>query len=310
MSFADDLALVCANNLRPDAMRTLRAAAPAGLAEWPANDLRRWAADLLGSRDAARIRWPRKVSIEAQSARLIDARARILWRGDPGWFRSIEAELPESEIPPYLILIGPARRLLAAQIAIIGSRETPPHLLDAARRLGRALSDAGLAVTSGLARGADWAGHEGAAQGCAGTIAIPARGVLGAFGSLPPPMAAGTTLLGIAPPRAEFSTGLAIRRNHLIAALARGLVLVASDIHGGSSYALRWALAQGRSVWCFQCGAATPRANAALIRSRVAAPLRLSDAPEKWIEQIQERLSASAPARRRPARVSQPALIA
>lgn len=47
-------------------------------------------------------------------------------------------------------------------VAIVGSREAPEEALAMARGLGRALTDRGIAITSGDADGMDLAGYEGA----------------------------------------------------------------------------------------------------------------------------------------------------
>ena len=102
-----------------------------------------------------------------------------------------------------------------------------------------------MAVVSGMAAGADTAAHQGAmmaslggtSSGPAGTIAVPAYGILNTpLGDCRSPMKGDVprmTCLALDRPDAPFSAGLAIRRNSVIAALGDGLVLAASGPQGG-----------------------------------------------------------------------------
>jgi predicted Rossmann fold nucleotide-binding protein DprA/Smf involved in DNA uptake len=315
MRMDDEILLICAGGFSACELFALRDAARAEgkkLAEFDAAALHRWAGDVLGPRGRRARRnahWPRRISIESMARRLEAMGARVVWADDPLFPSSAVEALDSAERPAWMIVAGDPARLARPQIAVIGSRETPPDYLAAAGRLARALSDSGFAVTSGMARGADSAAHEGAAAGAGGTIGVPAMGIQAAARSLAPSVLARATLVGIAPPRASFNTGFAIRRNHLIAAMGEALVLVASGIHGGSAYALRWALAHGRPVFCFEGGPTPPPANAALIRARAAVALRLADSAETWVEIMRAQLTQGSKRRRSRRAVTQPSLV-
>jgi predicted Rossmann fold nucleotide-binding protein DprA/Smf involved in DNA uptake len=195
--------------------------------------------------------------------------------------------------PPGLVWLAGARGPLShPACAVVGTRRTSARLLRAAWELGRALSLEGVAVVSGLARGADALAHAGALQGWAGTVCVPACGLNRVHAPYADhPRAA---LVGLAPPTAPFSAGLAVRRNALIAALGDGLVLVASDLRGGSAYAVRWALNRGAPVWCFEDGPATPPANRLLLARGVARPLSLDAPAASWAAAVAPALAAHA----------------
>jgi DNA processing protein len=167
--------------------------------------------------------------------------------------------------------------------------------------LARALAGAGVCVVSGLAAGADRAAHEGAMEATVGTLAVPARGLLEL--DLSPCLGeeAPMTCLGLDRPDAPFTAGLAIRRNDVIAALGDGLVLVASDLKGGSAYAVRWAIAQGAPLWCLTKGHATPPGNLHLTRHGLARPLDAAAPPEDWLAEILPALEGYRNAPPRPA---------
>jgi hypothetical protein len=117
-------------------------------------------------------------------------------------------------------------------------------------------------------------------------LAIPARGLLWHDLARSRGPRAAWTFLALDRPWAPFSAGLAIRRNALIAAMGEGLVLVASDLVGGSCHAVRWALARRRPLWCLEDGRRTPPANRHLLRAGLARPLSLAEGPEAWVAAI------------------------
>ena len=77
--------------------------------------------------------------------------------------------------PPRLHVSG--RLPSEPMIAIVGSRRATPYGYRAAHRLARDLSDAGVVVVSGLARGIDAAAHRGALEGGTPTVAVMATGL-------------------------------------------------------------------------------------------------------------------------------------
>lgn len=224
-----------------------------------------------------------------EAAELAASGAGIIWRGERGYPESLERGLGD-RAPAWIFVRGSAARLTAPSVAIIGSRETPAPLRAAAFVLAEALASRGRAVVSGMARGADYAAHLGAARAPAGTVAWPARGILPALREAP---AGRVTLAAIGRPREPFGAGLAIRRNHCVAASAEAVVLVATGLGGGSSYAVRWALEAGRPVLAFDSGADTPPGNAHLIRAGLAAPLRAGEPAERLAERIERAIAES-----------------
>ncbi len=236
-------------------------------------------------RPGVEVQWPDARVTAATADRLRRAQVRLAWRGGPGYPSRLERQLQQAA-PAWVWLAGDDSRFALPACSVIGSRQSPPRFLEAARVLARVLAEAGIAIVSGMAAGADSAAHEGARQGRAGTIAIPARGILAAGLSGPACARQSATALALGRPDEPFSAGLAIRRNDLIAALGQGLVLVAGGLKGGSSHAIRWALARRRPLWCFEAGRQTPPANAHLLRQGLAAPLPLSAGPQSWCASI------------------------
>src|SRR5260370_28188795 len=78
--------------------------------------------------------------------------------------------------PPARLYVN-GRLPAEPMIAIVGSRRATPYGQRAARRLARDLSELGVVVVSGLARGIDAAAHRGALEGGSPTGAVMATGL-------------------------------------------------------------------------------------------------------------------------------------
>lgn len=295
MRLLDDVFLISARGLAPDsAVELAREGHANGAApyDFSPSKLNAWlltSAPASGRGARREVRWPDRAKIRDEAKRLERMDARVAWAGSEHYPIKLAAGLGE-KTPPWVLIAGEAERLAAPQCAVIGSRTTPPELLEAAERLGRELAEARIVVSSGMAAGADRAAHRGAAEGAAGTLAVPAQGLLGVEPRWCGHLRSAVTLLGLGLPGAGFQTGVAIARNHAIAALSEALVLVASGVRGGSSYALKWALGHGRPVWCFENGNRTPEANARLLAAGHARPLSLGMSAESWAAEISEEI--------------------
>ena len=97
---------------------------------------------------------------------------RIVGLGDPDY----PARLKEIHDPPARLYVN-GRLPSEPMIAIVGSRGATPYGRRTAHRLARKLSDAGVVVVSGLARGIDAAAHRGALEGPTPTVAVMATGL-------------------------------------------------------------------------------------------------------------------------------------
>ena len=156
--------------------------------------------------------------------------------------------------PPALFVRGDLAALGARRVAIVGTRNPTQRGLQTAARFGHDLSDAGVTVVSGLARGIDAAAHRGAlsADG-ARPVGVVANGhdqpypkqntglwdavaEAGAVVSEWPP--------GTAPDAFRFP-----QRNRIIAALAEVVVVVESRERGGSLITAQLAAERGIGVF-------------------------------------------------------------
>jgi DNA processing protein len=139
-------------------------------------------------------------------------------------------------------------------IAIVGSRRATPYGRRAAHRLARDLSDAGVVVVSGLARGIDAAAHRGALEGTSPTVAVMATGLDRIYPPEHAELAQAIAASGAVITEAENGTlplpGRFPVRNRIISGLSLGVVVVEAAQRSGALITARMALEQGREVFC------------------------------------------------------------
>ncbi|AOJ75623.1 DNA-processing protein DprA [Burkholderia ubonensis] len=220
-------------------------------------------------------------AVRASERADLDARAAavLAWRdapgncivplGDPAYPPRL---LDLHDPPPLLYVKGRVALLHARGLAIVGSRHATPQGLADATRFARILSDAGLAIVSGLALGIDGAAHRGGLDGRSSTIAVIGTGAdlvyparhralaheIAAHGAIVSEWPLGT------PARAAHFP----QRNRLIAALASGALVVEAAPRSGSLITARLANELGRDVFAMPGSIHAPLAQGchALIR--------------------------------------------
>lgn len=156
--------------------------------------------------------------------------------------------------PPWLLFaIGDLDYLQQPQLAMVGSRTPTAVGQRTALEFAQHLSDAGLTITSGLARGIDAACHQGALQGLAGTVAVVANGLHSIYPASNKELARQISQKGCLISEASVGTephkGLFPRRNRIISGLAIGTLVVEAAKESGSLITARLAMEQGREVF-------------------------------------------------------------
>ncbi len=188
--------------------------------------------------------------------------------------------------PPLLYVKGRLELLHARGLAVVGSRHATPQGLADATRFAHALSDAGLAIVSGLALGIDGAAHRGGLDGRASTIAVIATGADLVYPArhrtLAHEIAAGGAIVSEWPLGTPARASHFPQRNRLIAALALGALVVEAAPRSGSLITARLANELGRDVFAMPGSIHAPLAQGchALIRDGAkltAAPLDVLD---------------------------------
>lgn len=155
--------------------------------------------------------------------------------------------------PPVLAVRGLVSLLSARSVALVGARAATVTGRETAGRLAARLSQAGLVIVSGLARGIDRAAHEGALDAGGYTLALQACGPDQVYPASHRKLAARIAGNGAvvselplgAPPRASHFP----LRNRLISALSEAVIVVEARVRSGSLLTARHAADQGVEVF-------------------------------------------------------------
>lgn len=175
------------------------------------------------------------------------AGAQLVCIGDPQ-YPALLAQIDDA--PPLFWAVGDMQTLLRPTVAVVGARNASSLGERMTRSLAGALSEAGLTVVSGLARGIDAAAHTASLS--TGTVAVLAGGVdvvypkenknlfhdIGRNG-----LRISEQVMGLSPQSRHFPP-----RNRIISGLAHGLVVIEAAARSGSLITARNALDQGREV--------------------------------------------------------------
>lgn len=155
--------------------------------------------------------------------------------------------------PKVLFYAGNIKILQSRMLAVVGARKATYYGLDMAETIARDLSEAGLCVVSGMARGIDTAAHRGALGAAGQTVAVLGCGIDVVYPRENRKLMAEIIERGIVisefppgtPPRAMNFP----RRNRIISGLSEGILIVEAAIKSGSLITADFALEQGRDVF-------------------------------------------------------------
>jgi len=204
---------------------------------------------------------------------------RILHADDPAWPEALR----QLWDPPLVLYAEGSAVPDNRAVAIIGSRHCTPYGAGLARALARDLARLGWWIVSGLARGIDFAAHEGALEAEGRTVAVLGHGLDLTY----PPEALKlrrrmTERGGVL---SEFPLGRPAdrqtfpQRNRLVAGLAQAVIVVETDVDGGSMITARFAGDQGKTLCAVpgRVDSPTSRGCHALIREGATLVASLDD---------------------------------
>ena len=193
-----------------------------------------------------KLEWLERANTELERVHKVGA--RLIGYGAPDYPQALHA-LPD---PPAVLWVRgelPELETVPKAIGIVGTRKASPQGLAFSRKLARALSEVGIKIISGLARGIDTAAHEACLEGGSLTIGVLGSGVDVIYPSENVRLASRMTVLSEHPlgtPPASFNFP---GRNRLIAALSAGSVIVEGDVKSGAMITAGAALECGRTVF-------------------------------------------------------------
>ncbi len=222
--------------------------------------------------------------------------------------------LGEADYPPLLAAIpdppialtvrGELLREDALGLSIVGSRRATPYGRDTARRLSRDLACFGLTIVSGLARGIDAAGHEGALEASGRTLAVLGSGLEELYPREHRRLAdriaeRGAILSELDLDEPPFARNFP-RRNRIITGLTLGTLVVEAAAKSGSLISARLALEQDREVFAVPGPVSSPSSEGvhALLRDGARLVTRAEDVLEELREEVRAALKHRAPERR------------
>lgn len=220
-------------------------------------------------------------------------RRSLVTLADPDYPRSL---LQLADAPALLYAEGDRGLLQRPALAIVGSRHATRQGEQNARAFALELGRAGWCIVSGLAAGIDAAAHRGALAAGSGTVALLGTGPDTVYPAANRPLAASIAQEGLL--LTEYAVGTAPlarnfpRRNRLIAALARGVLVVEAALRSGSLITARLAAEMGRDVFAIPGSIHAPLARGChrLIRDGAA----LVESAQDVLDQLGPATAASA----------------
>ena len=155
--------------------------------------------------------------------------------------------------PKKLYCIGNVNLLKNKKISLVGSRKCTAYGKSIAERLSTKLSNSGVSVVSGLARGIDSCVHKGALNEAGGTIAVLATGIDSCYPAsnqgLYNQISKKGLIISENPPgyichRYDFP-----RRNRIISGISDAVVVVEAPLRSGALITAEYAMEQGKELF-------------------------------------------------------------
>jgi DNA processing protein len=190
--------------------------------------------------------------------------------------------------PPLLYLRGEIKEEDELAVAIVGSRKTTPYGRWMAEKISQDLSQHGITIISGMARGIDSVAHWGALSSGGRTIAVLGCGVDVIYPTenrgLSKKIIEQGALLSEFPIGTPPESGHFPRRNRIISGMAIGVVIVQAGERSGALITAGYALEQGREVFAVpgNVGTETSRGANRLIREGA----KMVESSEDILEEI------------------------
>ena len=205
------------------------------------------------------------------------------------------ARLRETPDPPAVLFVtGNVQSLHATgALAVVGTREPTLYGKRVAQRSGCKAAELGYVIVSGLAHGCDTHAHEGCLEARGVGVAVLAHGLDKVYPAANRELAERLLELGgcltseypvgTAPIRSAFA-----ERDRVQSGLSDGVLVIETDVRGGTMHTVRFARDQGRALACIDHPERyrwedKTRGNRKLIQEGCARPIPDSDALLKFV---------------------------
>lgn len=193
--------------------------------------------------------WPEHFDLAREEERMAKAATTFITTRDAAYPRLLK----EIHDPPIGLYRKGSYDFTHPCIAIVGSRRTTLYGQGVAKKLGAELGRLGFCIVSGLARGIDTAAHEGALSVGGKTAAVLGCGIDIVYP--PENLALYRQIEEQGAILSEFPFGRRAdrqsfpMRNRVVAGMCEAIVVVETDVSGGSMITARFAGEQGRLIF-------------------------------------------------------------
>lgn len=155
--------------------------------------------------------------------------------------------------PVILYIVGDVPRTEEWMMALIGARQCSSYGRQVSKMLARGMAAAGLTVVSGMARGSDSAAHWGALEEGGRTFAVLGSGADVCYPreniDLYTEISRNGGIISEQPPGTQPDGFRFPRRNRIIAALAKGIVVTEARQHSGTLSTVEQGLNLGKEIF-------------------------------------------------------------
>jgi len=160
-----------------------------------------------------------------------------------------------SKPPEVLYVLGNQENLNKKGIAIIGSRVCTEEGKDIAKKFAFKLSQMGLCIISGMAKGIDTSAHIGALEAGGETIAVLGAGFNHIFpkenkGLFKEIINKNGAIITEYPENTKTCSKGFIQRNRIVSGLSDAVLVIEAKHRSGTSITAEFAIKQGKTVFC------------------------------------------------------------
>jgi DNA processing protein len=169
-----------------------------------------------------------------------------------------------SDPPPILFYKGHPDVLRKALMVIVGTRRPTSYGIAMTKKFSRELSQRGIPIVSGLARGVDTLAHQTALRNQNSTIAVLASGVDYIYPpenkNLSEQIIEKGILVSEFPPGIRPEPSFFTRRNRIISGLSEGVIVIEAGKSSGALITANYAIDQNREVFAIPGHITNPQA--------------------------------------------------